>query len=205
MDEFLKSAPQLCQSMIKTAANAITCIDTHEQESQEILNDLRINLEKYCRNIEKHKKINELSEEILEVPEENRASLLDNFCENINSFEPNVVNSEYLKEFDDRVAALMKNSGQQTNNDDSVSAGDELQIAQNNINLICPISKSKMTEPMQNKICGHVYDKSSVVSLLEMSQNTRCPIVGCSNRQYLSLQHLKCDIVTQMCVETNNE
>ncbi|KAK0097369.1 hypothetical protein PV326_002234 [Microctonus aethiopoides] len=192
MDEFSKSAPQLCQN-------------THEQASQEILNALRINLEKYCRNIEKHKKINELSEEILAVPEEDRASLLDNFCENINSFEPNVVDSEYLKEFDDRVAALMKSSGLKTNNDDSVSAGDELQIAQNNINLICPISKSKMTEPMQNTICGHIYDRSSVVSLLKMSQNTRCPIVGCSNRQYLSLQDLKCDIVTQMCVETNNE
>jgi len=41
------------------------------------------------------------------------------------------------------------------------------------INVIDPISKTRMTDPVKNAVCGHVYDRESLIAMLEKNKNTR--------------------------------
>jgi len=62
---------------------------------------------------------------------------------------------------------------------------DDLVATSTNINLIDPISKKIMTEPVRNKHCGHVYDRDSVVQMIAHTKRKgfRCPAMGCAHRQ----------------------
>lgn len=46
-------------------------------------------------------------------------------------------------------------------------------------NVKCPIHKCTMDEPFKSKVCGHVYDKISILSYLD-NQKKQCPISGCN-------------------------
>ena len=50
---------------------------------------------------------------------------------------------------------------------------DDIEMTQDDINVIDPFTKRRMTDPMKNKVCGHVYDRESVISVLKMNKNTR--------------------------------
>ncbi|XP_042870386.1 E3 SUMO-protein ligase NSE2-like [Penaeus japonicus] len=69
----------------------------------------------------------------------------------------------------------------------------DLIVTQQEVNLIDPISMKQMTDPVRNKICGHVYERSSVVNMIK--QNRRkgfsCPNVGCENRERLKMENLE--------------
>ncbi|XP_047491925.1 E3 SUMO-protein ligase NSE2-like [Penaeus chinensis] len=77
-------------------------------------------------------------------------------------------------------------------NDNDNEDGD-LIVTQQEVNLIDPISMKRMTDPVRNKICGHVYERSSVVNMIK--QNRRkgfcCPNVGCENRERLKMDDLE--------------
>lgn len=47
---------------------------------------------------------------------------------------------------------------------------------------IDPITKSMIKNPVRNKKCKHVYDKSSIVDAIQLKGLARCPYVGCSNK-----------------------
>lgn len=49
----------------------------------------------------------------------------------------------------------------------------DLRLTGSKINIIDPISKIRMTDPVRNAVCGHVYDKASLVAMLEKNKNTR--------------------------------
>ena len=38
------------------------------------------------------------------------------------------------------------------------------------VNIIDPIGKKVMTEPVRNKVCGHVYEKSTVLQMIKQSR-----------------------------------
>lgn len=46
----------------------------------------------------------------------------------------------------------------------------DLIVTQQEVNLIDPISMKRMTDPVRNKICGHVYERSSVVKMIKQSK-----------------------------------
>lgn len=50
----------------------------------------------------------------------------------------------------------------------------DLRLTGREINVIDPISKTRMTDPVKNAVCGHVYDKGSLVAMLQKNKNTRC-------------------------------
>ena len=58
-------------------------------------------------------------------------------------------------------------------NNDLDDTDADLQLTQREINVIDPISKTRMTDPVRNAVCGHVYDKGSLVAMLEKNKNTR--------------------------------
>lgn len=102
----------------------------------------------------------------------------------------------------------------------------DLRLTGSEINVIDPISKMRMTDPVRNAICGHVYDKESLVAMLRKNKNTRyvfllcqileyvatalmsvcihrCPVVGCTSMDYIVLSQCRPDIVTKTYLERN--
>lgn len=55
----------------------------------------------------------------------------------------------------------------------------------------CPISKCTMDEPVKSKVCGHSFDKSSILTYLD-GQVKVCPLSGC-NKQ-ISINSLENDL-----------
>ena len=53
---------------------------------------------------------------------------------------------------------------------------------------IDPWNKKEINDPVKNRICGHIYDKTSLEAQLCQSVRPRCPYMGCNNREILG-QH----------------
>ncbi|XP_070500275.1 E3 SUMO-protein ligase NSE2-like [Chironomus tepperi] len=55
---------------------------------------------------------------------------------------------------------------------------------------IDPISKQKIQDPVKNTICGHIYEKKTILEAIKMNKRMRCAYMGCSNRQHVAAEHL---------------
>lgn len=58
--------------------------------------------------------------------------------------------------------------------ENGISGEDDVEVEGGRIDLMCPISHNLMQDPVRNKVCGHTYDKSSVINYLRNSHE--CPI-----------------------------
>ena len=70
---------------------------------------------------------------------------------------------------------------------------DELEMTRVERNTVCPISRKEMVKPVKNIICGHVYDKQSMESLLKQNPMCRCPAVGCPSLRSVVRRNLEED------------
>ncbi|KAK7871756.1 hypothetical protein R5R35_014023 [Gryllus longicercus] len=69
---------------------------------------------------------------------------------------------------------------------------DGVEVSRATPNIICPVSKQIMSNPMTNKLCGHIYDYSSVIELLKLSKKgIRCPVPGCVKALRFSAKDLE--------------
>lgn len=66
----------------------------------------------------------------------------------------------------------------------------DLRLTGSEINVIDPISKTRMTDPVRNAVCGHVYDKESLVAMLQKNKNTRYIFYTTMPNIRMLLQHL---------------
>ncbi|RVE46592.1 hypothetical protein evm_008779 [Chilo suppressalis] len=95
----------------------------------------------------------------------------------------NVQNHPYMIELNKRVQ-----KGQQQarhNLEDS-----ELAITESQNAYIDPISKRAIVDPVKNTVCGHIYEKESIMNLLKMKSSVKCPVVGCGSRAPIQKQNL---------------
>ncbi|KAG8035510.1 hypothetical protein G9C98_006956 [Cotesia typhae] len=199
MSEFEKLLPNICDSIAKTAAHVISYADDDNKE--ELLDALRSNVQNYTENSQKFQNINALISNLSSGRSDtNVEEILQNFNDGVSNFQPDSSTNEFLKQYDTRVADLKKNLAGEKSTDNDDEDADMQMTEEDGANLICPISKVRMTEPMKNNICGHVYDKASIIALLRGNAATRCPIVGCSNKKHLIMDDLTSDIVRQMCM-----
>ncbi|KAK8742112.1 hypothetical protein OTU49_002122 [Cherax quadricarinatus] len=69
----------------------------------------------------------------------------------------------------------------------------DLVTTQHTINLTDPISKMPMTDPVRNKHCGHVYERSTVTNMIKSTKRKkfRCPCMGCGYREPIKLTDLE--------------
>lgn len=55
---------------------------------------------------------------------------------------------------------------------------------------IDPISKQYITNPVKNTVCGHIYEKTTILGAIQMNKRMRCPYMGCSNKRHVAAEHL---------------
>ena len=89
-------------------------------------------------------------------------------------------------------------------NKEGESEDDELEMTQVEVNTICPISRKEMVKPVKNIICGHVYDKHSMESLLQQNSMCRCPVVGCPSARAVEKRNLVEDKETKKAIKKYN-
>lgn len=64
----------------------------------------------------------------------------------------------------------------------------DLRLTVSEVNVIDPITKTRMTNPVRNTVCGHVYNKESLVAMLGKNKNTRC--ISLHNTRYRNIQYV---------------
>lgn len=74
------------------------------------------------------------------------------------------------------VINITENTQSQANRQE-VNPDAELQLTESQINVIDPITKTRIVDPVRNTVCGHVYDKQSVTAMLQKNKKTRYNIV----------------------------
>ncbi|XP_077283273.1 E3 SUMO-protein ligase NSE2-like [Arctopsyche grandis] len=58
---------------------------------------------------------------------------------------------------------------------------------------IDPITKQQISCPVRNKVCNHVYEKTSISEIIKRHPTSRCPVLGCGNRKFLTMKDLPVD------------
>ncbi|XP_011314092.1 E3 SUMO-protein ligase NSE2 [Fopius arisanus] len=216
MNDSIKLPSKVYDSAIQTAANIIQYMDVDSR--QEMIDALRSHVANYAEIEEKFKSLKEISAEYVqnkkiiqqrsnEDPEQEnndwaveRENLDKEYSKKIHTIEVDTSNNQNLRKFNQQIEQITSVlSGQQEtpgdDNDDMVVTG--------SMNVICPISKTKMIEPMRNDICGHVYDKASVMEMIKSNSKSRCPLMGCNNSEFLRIDNLSPDIVTRLYLQRN--
>jgi len=74
-----------------------------------------------------------------------------------------------------------------TNQGMSVAEEDgDVALTQQEVNTKCPYTAKEMVNPVQNKLCGHNYEKDAIITFInQKGPRARCPVGGCKNEQPL--------------------
>ena len=57
-----------------------------------------------------------------------------------------------------------------------------------------------MKEPVKNPVCGHVYDKASIETILRQRPGSLCPVVGCPSKRAVLKDQLREDKATKRAI-----
>ncbi|XP_055629954.1 E3 SUMO-protein ligase NSE2-like [Toxorhynchites rutilus septentrionalis] len=106
----------------------------------------------------------------------------------------NIKNLKRYKDFMAQTKMLLTLAEDQRNGTEMVD--DDLHVEET-ICDIDPITKRPLEIPVRNKICNHVYEKSSIEALLKNNPRTRCPVMGCAANQFVTLTDLAEDRMLQ--------
>merc|ERR1719228_342937 len=68
------------------------------------------------------------------------------------------------------------------------SSDDDLIVVKTEHNTIDPITKKQIVDPVKNKKCKHIYEKSTIYSMIDLarenSKPVKCPYMGCNCRDF---------------------
>merc|ERR1712240_402683 len=75
------------------------------------------------------------------------------------------------------------------------SSEDDLIVVKTEHNTIDPITKKQIVEPVRNKKCNHIYEKSTIYSMIDLarenSKSVKCPYMGCNCKDFKKTDLLK--------------
>ncbi|XP_076673998.1 E3 SUMO-protein ligase NSE2 [Andrena cerasifolii] len=187
-----------------TAANIISYYGAAERKTK--LKELREIVQNNCLQDKKLKSAELIKEQFLSVYNDDDdetqtdiEAITREYTESISKLDTNVSNDEKLLLYDRQLEALLDKVANEENDEDA-----DLQVSGGLINVIDPISKKRIVDPVKNSICGHTYDRESITEILKINKKTRCPVVGCKSKEFVTLAHLRTDIVTRAYLEKNH-
>ncbi|XP_033223888.1 E3 SUMO-protein ligase NSE2-like isoform X2 [Belonocnema kinseyi] len=172
----------------------------HGEEQNKVIEEMKDIVEKNCFVNAKLTKANEVIERITELHSSDDnilkfKDILEEYKTEMVKIDPDVSRDINLVEFNRQVKDLLKDTENASDAQPLGDSDDDLQFTQDTVNVIDPFTKKRMTDPMKNKTCGHVYDRKSVNAMLKVNPRTRCPVVGCAHKEYISINNLESDIV----------
>ncbi|XP_003704077.1 E3 SUMO-protein ligase NSE2 [Megachile rotundata] len=195
---------ELYESYTKAAVNIISYYEMPERKNK--LKELRDLVQNNCVQNKKLKSAETIKNRLLDIyndedddsTEIDIESIIQQYKQTISEIDIDVSNDDNLIEFDKQVEALLDKIGNEANDEDA-----EMQLTGGYINVIDPISKKRIVDPVKNTLCGHTYDRDSITQILKINKKTRCPVVGCKSKEFVLLSHLRTDIVTKTYLEKN--
>jgi SUMO ligase MMS21 Smc5/6 complex component len=97
--------------------------------------------------------------------------------------------SDRFKRFEADAKALFANVAARGSANNLVNVDDDVAVT-NTVSNIDPITKQPIRCAVRNQKCGHIYDKSSIKESLRFNARLRCPIMGCANKQFVTMGDL---------------
>lgn len=70
--------------------------------------------------------------------------------------------------------------------DSSMNDSQEIAITEAQLATTDPFTKRRLTDPMVNRKCDHVYERAIIFEILRTNKRLRCPVIGCRNRDYIT-------------------
>ena len=82
-----------------------------------------------------------------------------------------------------------------------VNGDEDIVQTQETVSYVDPITKRRIEDPVRNELCGHLYDRESIVHMIRAKKGKlRCPIPGCSNQVFLEEEGLEEDRVAAAAI-----
>ncbi|XP_011162367.1 E3 SUMO-protein ligase NSE2 [Solenopsis invicta] len=203
MTQSTQMMEELDDCCMRTAGNIIKYYD-NEEERQKMLKDLRECLKANCAISARTKAANTIRQqmECLFEPEGDITNITKEYKKAIDEIQVDPLQDPRLLEYDRQIESLLRaNKSVSSQGVDDTDA--DLRLTDSQVNVIDPITKTRMTNPVRNAVCGHTYDKESLVAMLRKNKNTRCPVVGCTSLDYINLSQCRPDIAMKMYLEQN--
>ncbi|CAK1603790.1 unnamed protein product [Parnassius mnemosyne] len=179
---------QCIASLYTCADNVAMFLDGQERETE--FSKLKSCIEEYCMLEAQQDVANQALEKAKkETDSSNMDSLQDRFTSHLSNLAGkrlNVNNHPYMLELNNRIEKGRQKATQ--NLDES-----DLAITESQEQYIDPITKRPIVDPVKNTVCGHIYEKESIMELINMRKSLKCPVAGCGNRAPLLQQHLISD------------
>jgi hypothetical protein len=120
----------------------------------------------------------------------------------------NVEKHDMMTRYESKIAKHLRHS----NTDDAAAETADAAILEEDgiitthveTNIIDPITKREMADPVKNVTCGHSYERSSILELVSRKAGLRCPTIGCANRAYIQKNDLIDDTNLKKYIEQKN-
>ncbi|XP_055387104.1 E3 SUMO-protein ligase NSE2-like [Condylostylus longicornis] len=170
-------------SIAKTAELAL-------QYGDETLNDKKV-FEKFIFDIASIASNAKIVDECIEKSKDaqNIEEFESKYRELRNNSNTNVRTSKYYEDWIEKISEII---GSSENHRNLVQDEDFEMTAE--ISDIDPITKKRMQNPLKNKICGHYYEKDSILQTISENRKYKCPIVGCTNKEIIKKTSLEEDL-----------
>lgn len=198
---------ELYDAYTKTAANIIAYYEGNEmneklKELKCIVNSNSVQDRKLRLFMERKNRLLNLNndDDNDDYCKSDTGNCLDEYRQILSETDNDTSKDDKLIEFDKHVEALLDGVAQKENDTDA-----EIQLKGGYVNVIDPISKKRIVDPVKNTICGHTYDQESIMQLLKINKKTRCPVIGCKSTEFVQLSQLRPDIVTKTYLEKHPE
>ncbi|XP_012223813.1 E3 SUMO-protein ligase NSE2-like [Linepithema humile] len=197
---------ELDDCFVRTAVN-IAKYYVDKEEKEKTLTQLRNTLKENCIEIEKMRMAEEIKERLEHVselePDRKVEDITKEYNKAISEIKIDPSKDNRLLEFDRQIEGISQSNGIIANSTVVDDSDADLHLTSHYINVIDPISKMRMTNPVKNAVCGHIYDKESLTAMLKKNKNTRCPVMGCTSTAYIDLSQCRIDVMTKMYLEKN--
>ncbi|OXU17394.1 hypothetical protein TSAR_013480 [Trichomalopsis sarcophagae] len=174
----INNTDALLNSFLKTAQNILTYFDDDKDNRTKLLNDLEKIVRNNCTHDEKTKKVTSTVRNIIGQGDVETSEAMKLFKEQKNElieYQPDISQNASLKEYLRQVKELSDaaDGTKRPTLDD-----EDIEMTQNDINVIDPFTKKRMTDPVKNKrypviwLCGETKSMISNILILNSENNT---------------------------------
>ena len=110
-----------------------------------------------------------------------------------------------MKQLESKISAALSQVEGTDMNEDVESVGGESDLAATSYtrSLVDPFTQRDMEEPVKNVICGHSYEKASILKMIQDSKKNgvKCPALGCANRRLMVKEDLVDDLELKRVIQ----